>query len=432
VSNASRWRLLVVFAALAGSVAVVVNRPVRLGLDLEGGTQIVLEAQDTERQKVDGDTASRTLEVLRRRVDALGVSEPSLQRSGDRRIIVELPGVADPEEAVAVIGRTAQLAFHPVLGVEESAPPAGTGEPPAAPPPEPLVLPDADGSGLRLGPVRVTGESVGTSNARLGDLLGSAWQVEVDFRGDGPREWAALTGEAACAADGDPRRRVAIVLDREVISSPSVDSGVACRTGITGGSTVITGQFSEREAKDLSLLIRAGALPVPVEIVEQRTVGPTLGAAAVRASVLATIIGASLTVLYLIAYYRLLGLLAALTLAAFSLISFAVLVGLQATLTLPGIAGFVLAIGMAVDANVLVFERAKEEHASGRSVRSATTAGFRTPGAPSPTRTPRPCWPPSSCSSSRPGVCGASASRWASGWWCRCSPPWWRPGCWST
>ena len=376
MSNASRWRLLVVVAALAGSVAVVVTRPVRLGLDLEGGTQIVLEAQDTERQKVDGDTASRTLEVLRRRVDALGVSEPSLQRSGDRRIIVELPGVADPEEAVAVIGRTAQLAFHPVLGVE-SAPPAGTGEPPAASPPEPLVLPDGEGSGLRLGPVRVTGESVGTSKATLSDSLGSAWQVEVDFRGDGPREWAALTGEAACAAEGDPRRRVAIVLDREVISSPSVDSGVACRTGISGGSTVITGQFSEREAKDLSLLIRAGALPVPVEIVEQRTVGPTLGAAAVRASVLATIIGASLTVLYLIAYYRLLGVLAALTLVAFSLISFAVLVGLQATLTLPGIAGFVLAIGMAVDANVLVFERAKEEHASGRSVRSATTAGFR-------------------------------------------------------
>ena len=116
MSNAFRWRALLAVAVLGGAVALVVARPVRLGLDLQGGTQIVLEAQDTPRQQVDGDTASRTLEVLRRRVDALGVAEPTLQRSGDRRIIVELPGVADLEQALDVIGRTAQLAFHPVLG----------------------------------------------------------------------------------------------------------------------------------------------------------------------------------------------------------------------------------------------------------------------------------------------------------------------------
>ncbi|HYE79023.1 MAG TPA: protein translocase subunit SecD, partial [bacterium] len=205
---------------------------------------------------------------------------------------------------------------------------------------------------------------------------GGGWSVEVDLRGDGERQWATLTGEAACAPAGDPARRVAIVLDRHVISSPQVDPSVACREGITGGQTQITGQFGEREAKDLALLIRAGALPVPVKIVEQRTIGPTLGDAAIRASVQAALIGAALTILYVVAYYRLLGALAALALLAYGLVSYAVLLALDATLTLPGIAGFVLAIGMAVDANVLVFERAKEEYAAGRSVRLAVRSGF--------------------------------------------------------
>jgi len=371
MSNAFRWRVLVVVAVVAGAAALVATRPVRLGLDLRGGTQIVLEAQDTERQKVDDDTASRTLEVLRRRVDALGVSEPTLQRSGDRRIIIELPGVADPQEALDVVGRTAQLAFHPVEGVEGAA-----ADPSAAPPPDALVLPDSDGTGLRLAPAAVTGEAVSTARATLGGSLGQ-WQVEIDFHGDGARQWARLTGDAACAPADDPARRVAIVLDREIISSPAVDAGVACGTGISGGSTVITGRFGEREAKDLALLIRAGALPVPVTVVEQRTIGPTLGDAAVEASVKATVIGAALTILYMLLYYRLLGALAALALVTYGVISYAVLVGMQATLTLPGIAGFVLAVGMAVDANVLVFERMKEEHTSGRTLRSAVAAGFR-------------------------------------------------------
>ena len=380
MSNAVRWRALVVIAVLAGAAALVASRPVRLGLDLEGGTQIVLEAQDTERQKVDDDTAARTLEVMRRRVDALGVAEPTLQRSGSRRIIVELPGVADPQQALEVIGRTAQLAFHPVVGVGEPATATTTTVPAAsttANPSEELVLADEDGTPLRLGPARLTGEAVGGARAAFDTQGGGGWNVEVDFRGQGERQWALLTGEAACAPAGDPARRVAIVLDRDVISSPQVDPSVACREGITGGQTQITGQFSEREAKDLALLIRAGALPVPVTIVEQRTIGPTLGEAAIAASVQAALIGAALTILYVIAYYRLLGALAALALLAYGLISYAVLLALDATLTLPGIAGFVLAIGMAVDANVLVFERAKEEHAAGRSVRLSVLSGFR-------------------------------------------------------
>jgi SecD/SecF fusion protein len=376
MSNASRWRAVVVVLVLAGAVALVATRPARLGLDLQGGTQIVLEAQDTDRVKVTGDVASRTLEVLRRRVDALGVAEPTLQRSGDRRIIIELPGVADPDEALAVIGRTAQLAFHQVEAIE---PPAAAGMTTTTVPGEsqPLVLTGERGERLRLSPSAVTGEAVGTARASLQGELSSSWQVEIDFRGDGEEQWADLTSKAACADPGSPARRVAIALDKDVISSPAVGDQVQCGQGITGGTTVITGQFTHKEAKDLALLIRAGALPVPVEVVERRTVGPTLGDAAIDASVRAAIIGAALTVLYMILYYRLLGVLAALTLAAYGVISYAVLLGLNATLTLPGIAGFVLAIGMAVDANVLVFERIKEEHAAGASVRTAVRNGFR-------------------------------------------------------
>jgi SecD/SecF fusion protein len=368
-------RIVVVFLLMGAAVALVVLRPVRLGLDLSGGTQVVLEARDSPTRRADSDAVDRALEVLRRRVDQLGVSEPTLQRSGDRRIIVELPGVVDPEEAVRVIGQTAQLTFHPVLdtfqgaGLAPSAATDSEGE---------LILPDEDGTSLRLGRVRVTGEAVRDAQAVLdSQQLTSQWVVNVTFAGEGARDWEELTAKAACQPFGDPGRRIAIVLDQEVISSPEVSPEVQCDVGITGGTTSITGDFSDGEAKDLALLIRAGALPVPVEIVEQRTIGPTLGEAAIRASVVAALVGAALTILYMVAYYRLLGAVAALALLLYGLFSFAALTGIGATLTLPGIAGFVLAIGMAVDANVLVFERIKEEHAAGRHLASATANGFK-------------------------------------------------------
>lgn len=363
------WRALLVSAVIAGAIAVVVARPVRLGLDLRGGTQIVLEALPAEDTAVTADTLARTLEVLRRRVDQLGVAEPSLQSSGEDRIIVELPGVTDPEEALEVIGRTAQLTFHPVLG----SPPEG--ERPRRD--DALVLPDEGGARLRLGEPALTGDAVDDAEAVLDPQLAAAWQVSVSFRGEGGDAWARLTGEAACEPLGSPQRRIAIVLDDEIISSPEVAADVQCDVGITGGETVITGDFSEEEAKELALLIRAGALPVPIEVVEQRTIGPTLGEAAIAASVRAALIGGALTIVYVAFYYRLLGVLAALALAVYGLLSYAALLALGATLTLPGIAGFVLAIGMAVDANVLVFERAKEEYAAGTRLRSALLDGFK-------------------------------------------------------
>jgi SecD/SecF fusion protein len=366
------WRLLAVIVLLGAAGALVLARPARLGLDLRGGTQIVLEARDSDRQRVDADTVDRTLEVLRRRVDQLGVTEPTLQRSGDRRVIVELPGVYDPAEAVKVIGRTAQLEFHPVLEVARPSQQLTTdqrrqGE---------QILPAEQGERLRVGKAALAGGAVGDARAELDPQTQTRWHVAIDFRGAGGGQWAELTGKAACEQPGDPKRRVAIVLDREVISSPQVDPSVQCGTGISSGGTVITGDFTEAEARDLALLIRAGALPVPVSVVEQRTIGPTLGAEAIRASTQAAIIGVALTIASMTIYYRLLGALSALSLLCYGLLSFAVLLALRSTLTLPGIAGFVLAIGMAVDANVLVFERMKEEHRAGTGLRPLVARGF--------------------------------------------------------
>ncbi|HEX7187415.1 MAG TPA: protein translocase subunit SecD, partial [Actinomycetes bacterium] len=378
-------RALLALGILAGSVYFAVSTPARLGLDLRGGTQIVLETQDSPTVKAGQESTDRAVEVLRRRVDALGVAEPSLTRSGDRRIIVELPGLQDPREAAEVIGRTAQLTFHPVLGVPEPTPsPSGTGSPSPSPTSSApavegeIVVEDEDGQPLRLGPPELTGDGVEGAQAAIDSLGGGGWYVTVDFKGDGQEAWERLTGEAACQPPGDPRRRVAIVLDDEVISSPQVDPSVACDVGITGGSTQITGRFTTEEAKELAVLIRGGALPVPVEVIEQRTVGPTLGAEAIDASAKAAVIGVALTSIFIVVVYRLLGGLAVVALAGYALISYAALVALGATLTLPGLAGFVLAIGMAIDANVLVFERAREEYESAKkkSLRTAVSTGF--------------------------------------------------------
>ncbi|RJQ77590.1 protein translocase subunit SecD [Pseudonocardiaceae bacterium YIM PH 21723] len=351
MSSSTRWRVLSALAVLAAALAIALTMPARLGLDLRGGTQIVLQARDA-----DAATTDRTIEVLRKRVDSLGVAEPTLVRSGENRIIVELPGLQDPEKAAEVIGRTAQLTVHPVTGV--SGPQT-----------------DERGQPISLGPLVLKGEQIkGAESGK--DPQGISNVVNLEFTSDGGKAWQKLTAEAACAPLGDPQRRAAIVLDDKVISSPSVNETVGCNAGIIGGNTQITGQFSQEEARDLAALIRGGALPVPVDTIEQRLVGPTLGAAAIEASAQAAIFGVALTALFLVFIYRMFGLLSALALTGYALISYACLVGLGATLTLPGLAGFVLAIGMAVDANVLIFERAREEFAASPRLDRAVQRGF--------------------------------------------------------
>ncbi|MGI5346915.1 protein translocase subunit SecD [Streptomyces sp. CA-250714] len=381
------WRALLALVVVGISLFFALTTPARLGLDLKGGTHIVLETRDGPGVRADGAATDRALEVLRQRVDALGVAEPSLSRAGENRIVVELPGVQDPRKAAEVIGRTAQLTFHPVAETTGRGPAQDARQERGKDGSRLLPDPDTKGTFLRLGPTALTGEGVKNAEPQLDTAQGSGWSVTVDFRDGASDAWAELTGRAACRPPDAPQRRVAIVLDDQIVSAPRIQEGVACRTGITGGSTQITGDFGDGEAKDLAALIKGGALPVPVEVVEQRTVGPSLGADAIRASAQAAVIGLVCTAVFITVVYRLLGALATVALALYGLISYAALVALGATLTLPGLAGFVLAIGMAVDANVLVFERAREEYGRPslrpdkerreRDLRRALRTGFR-------------------------------------------------------
>ncbi|MFI8327246.1 protein translocase subunit SecD [Streptomyces sp. NPDC085529] len=356
-SSAVLRRALLALAVVALALWTALTTSPRLGLDLRGGTRIVLETRDAPGVRADAEATDRALEVLRKRVDGLGVAEPSLARSGENRIVVELPGLRDPRAAAELIGRTAQLTVHAVTGTA-----AAPAERPAAD--GSRVLPDPDAAGhLALAPPALTGDGVKSADAVLDTAGGRGWTVDLAFRDGAAADWARLTGEAACAPPGDPARRVAIVLDGRIVSAPAVQTGVTCGAGIVGGATQITGGFSAQEARDLAALVEGGALPVPVTTVEQSTVGPTLGADAIRASALAAVIGLACTGAFVIAVYRLLGLLATIALLLYGLISYAAVVALGATLTLPGLAGFVLAVGIAVDANVLVFERAREEYA---------------------------------------------------------------------
>ncbi|XRQ03436.1 protein translocase subunit SecD [Actinomadura welshii] len=366
MNRANMVRAVLALAVLATSFYFAFTEEARLGLDLRGGTQMVLETQDSATVKADRESTDRALEVLRRRVDALGVAESSITRSGDRRIIVELPDVQDPTRATEAVGKTAQLTAHPVL--------PNTGEPDKEKGQQ--VLPDESGQPILIGPAALSGEGIGEASASYDPQNLGGWAVNVDFKGEGGKIWEQITAKAACAT-GD-ERRVAIVLDGKVISSPQVTQSVPCGVGITGGSTQITGDFSADEAKDLAALIEGGALPVPVKIIEQRVVGPTLGDEAIDASAKAAVIGIIMTGLFIVAVYRIVGFLATVALAGYALISYGALVAIGATLTLPGLAGFVLAIGMAIDANVLAFERAREELAAqpARRARSVLATGF--------------------------------------------------------
>jgi SecD/SecF fusion protein len=377
-------RAFVVRAVIAVAVMVIAGvvaatqKPV-LGLDLRGGVSITLQVQDSPngKRQATAETTDQVLAVMRERVDALGVSEPTLVRSGEDQIIIELPGLKDERAAARAIGQQAQLSFHAVEGVAspQQLPQQGGRQPQGDLDPGPdFVLPDESGQPLRLAPAALTGEGVSGASPVLET---GAWNVSVEFNGTGEDAWTNLTAKAACAPAGAPQRRVAIVLDQRIISSPQVDPTVACNVGIVGGETLITGNFTQAEANRLSVLIEGGALPLPVKIISQTLVGPSLGENAIDASTQAAVIGIVLTGLYIIAAYRLMGLMATLALGCYAVIAYATLVGLGSTLTLPGLAGFVLAIGMAIDANVLVFERAREETSTGaKALRRSLSTGF--------------------------------------------------------
>ncbi len=361
-------RLLLVIGVLAGAAAIAVNEEPELGLDLRGGAQFIFQVNSTEDTEATPENVDRTLEVLRGRVDALGVAESTLVRQGDDRILVELPGITDEEEAAAAeerIGQTAQLSVHPVISTvaNEKAKPSK---------PDNLVLPTDQGDVIEMGPAALQGDEItGAEAAQPQNSTG--WVVNVDFSSAGSDAFGTLSADAACAQGA--KNRIAIVLDDRVISSPGVN--VPCGGSITG-STEISGDFTTSEAQELAALIEGGALPLPLELISDRLVGPTLGEQAIDDSFEAGLIGLILTGLFITLVYRFVGFLATIALASYALIAYAMLLALGATLTLPGLAGFVLAIGLAIDANVLVFERAREEYddAPKAGVRRALAIGF--------------------------------------------------------
>lgn len=330
VRSGALIRFWVVIAAIIGIFLASVGwlaGHIRQGLDLQGGTHIVMQAEDTEENKVTNEAITQVINIMQKRVNEMGLTEPIIQREGANRIIIELPGEKDPQKAIETIGKTAVLQFK-----------------------------DEEGN------VKLTGEDLKNAKEQMGQNKQPL--VALEFSDEGGKKFGALTA-------ANIGHHIGIYLDGELLTNPVVNEA------ITGGSAVITGQRTLEEAKDLAILLRSGALPVKVSVMEVRTVGPSLGQDSKDKSVVAFTIGLSLVVIFMLAVYRMAGFVADVALLVYVLILLGILNMLHATLTLPSVAGVILSIGMAVDANVLIFERFKEEIASGKMLRLAVQSGFK-------------------------------------------------------
>ncbi len=332
------------------SMQPLVNQ-MKLGLDIEGGIITTYEVVTDEQ----GDTLKllmqQTRDVLRNRIDEMGLTEPNVYIQGEKRIVIELPGVENAEDAIALIGSTAQLSFCEVT--------AGN------------VVNMGDKFDESVMQVVLTGSEVadaGVSKDNQSKDINKINQfvVTLKFTSEGGQKFGAATQRIVNRGGG----QIAILLDGRVISAPRVHEA------IFGGSGVITGNFTQQEARDLALLIRGGALPAELNQLEYNAIGPTLGRDALNSSITAALVGFLLVVLFMVGFYRLPGFVASITLILYASIILALMVLLKATLTLPGIAGFVLSIGMAVDANVIIFERIKEELRENKRLDKALNHGF--------------------------------------------------------
>ncbi|MGH2374571.1 MAG: protein translocase subunit SecD [bacterium] len=372
------FRLLIILIVAAAAVQIAF-RPVvfvgrfptlrapalhmNLGLDLQGGSLLVLEGQDTATVKATPEAVDAAMRVIEHRINQLGVTEPTIQRQGTNRIIVELPGISDPDRAIRLIGKTALLEF--VDTGTQSLPDGATWSPDG----KTVTLPQvsgAQGTPARTLPlpkkVVVTGADLADARATFDQQSGQP-VVSFQFRGQGAKKFEDYTG-------ANIGKYLTIVLDNEVISSPVIQAR------ITGGQGQISGRFTLEEARDLAVLLRGGSLPIPMQVVENRTVGPQLGRDSIDASLRASWVALTAVILFMLLFYGVSGLLADLALALYLVLTLAALTALDATLTLPGITGLLLSIGLAVDANVIIFEKMKEELRMGKSLRAATEAGW--------------------------------------------------------
>ncbi len=334
---------------------------VALGLDLQGGMHLILKV-DTDKIPKDAreDAPERALEVIRNRIDEFGVKEPTIHQQGEDQIVVQLPGVTDRDRALEIIGRTAHLEFKLVSDDPALLKKSVEGNIP----PNYQLHQLEDGERLLVEKKTVlTGATLTTAQVQFDQSRFNAPIVGLRFNGEGAKIFAQVTAD-------NVGRRLAIVLDGKVQSAPRIQEP------IPGGEAVITGRFTPQEASDLALVLRVGALPAPVYIEEERTVGPLLGSDSIQAGVKATLIGLIAVFVFMIFYYLVPGVIATTALGLNFLIILGGLGLFHATLTLPGIAGILLTLGMAVDANVLIYERIREELKTGRSIRQAISNGY--------------------------------------------------------
>ena len=323
--------IVVIAAALIFSIKPLAEN-INLGLDLQGGAEVVLQAVPDEGQEVTAADMEQLVSVLDNRVNELGVSEPIIQVEGNDRLIVQLAGVDDPDQAIEIIGKTAQLEF---------------------------VDP--------LGNVILTGAELEDAYAQIDNTKSANERNQVAFKLNEKGREAFFNATTQYVG-----QVISITLDGEVISSPVVE------TPISEGEGVISGGFSTfEEASDLAALLRGGALPVDLEILSQRTVGPTLGADSLDKSIQAMGIGFIILFAFMIIYYRVPGIWACISLVVYSLILFWALNLINAVLTLTSIAGFILSVGVAVDANIIIYERIREELYHGKSLKASIDAGFK-------------------------------------------------------
>jgi preprotein translocase subunit SecD len=378
--------LALIFVLIIAAITVIVTIPTRLGLDLQGGSQLTIQVKTTPTiPKIDQGMLEAVRRIVENRVNGLGVSEALVQTVGEDQILVQLPGVNDPEQAERVLGGTAKLEFQEQLPGTETQlaierqlqqellakqAELKTSNNEAAIKENQAALKRSNEAIAKLF------KSSGLGGENLKDAQpqpltsGNNWNVALRFDTPGGELFAQLTKNLAGTG-----RSIGIFLDERMISSPVVGVEFA-QTGITGGSAVIQGNFTTQEANDLAVQLRGGALPVPVEIVENRTIGASLGKDSIQSSINAGIGGLVLVLIFMVAYYRLPGVIANIALLIYALLTWAAFVLLGVTLTLPGIAGFVLSIGMAVDANVLIFERTREELRAGKSLYRSVESGF--------------------------------------------------------
>lgn len=320
--------LVLIAAAVFFSIQPI-QENINLGLDLQGGASVLLQAIPQEGQTITTEDMEKLTAVMRNRVDEFGVAEPIIQREGEDRLIVELAGIENPDEAIEMLGKTARLEFK-------------------------------DPSGE----VILTGADLANSSAMIDSITGQN-VVTLEFTEEGAKKFASATARLV-------GQEISIYLDDALLQNPVVNGP------ILDGNAQIQGGFTTFEdAANIAALLRGGALPVDIEILSKSTVGPTLGQDSLDKSFRAIIIGLVALAVFMIAYYRLPGLLANISLIVYALLLLWILSLIHATLTLPGIAGFVLSMGMAVDSNIIIYERLKEELRAGKTLRVAVEAGFK-------------------------------------------------------